>query len=50
MLEEKFPAEVPAIFAQYPPEQKRPAVMARLFLVQFLSFVVDNGLARGLHA
>ena len=34
MLTENFPAEVQAIFAKYPPEQKRSAVMPLLYLAQ----------------
>lgn len=34
MLTEKFPAEIKAIFAKYPPENKRSAVMPLLYLAQ----------------
>ena len=34
MLAEKFPDEVKKIFAKYPPEQKRSAVMPLLYLAQ----------------
>ncbi len=34
MLTENFPAEVKAIFAKYPPEHKRSAVMPLLYLAQ----------------
>jgi NADH-quinone oxidoreductase subunit E len=34
MLTEKYPAEVQAIFAKYPPDQKRSAVMPLLYLAQ----------------
>jgi NADH-quinone oxidoreductase subunit E len=34
MLAEKYPEEVKKIFAKYPPEQKRSAVMPLLYLVQ----------------
>jgi NADH-quinone oxidoreductase subunit E len=34
MLTEKYPTEVQTIFAKYPPEQKRSAVMPLLYLAQ----------------
>ncbi|HEX9028873.1 MAG TPA: NAD(P)H-dependent oxidoreductase subunit E, partial [Anaerolineales bacterium] len=34
MLAEKYPEEVQAILAKYPPEQKRAAVMPLLYLAQ----------------
>jgi len=34
MLSEKYPEEVKKIFAKYPPEQKRSAVMPLLYLAQ----------------
>jgi NADH-quinone oxidoreductase subunit E len=34
MLTEKYPTEVQAIFAKYPPDQKRSAVMPLLYLAQ----------------
>ena len=34
MLTDNFPAEVQAIFAKYPPEQQRSAVMPLLYLAQ----------------
>ncbi|MCI0520359.1 MAG: NAD(P)H-dependent oxidoreductase subunit E [Chloroflexi bacterium] len=34
MLADQYPAEIQAIFAKYPPEQKRSAVMPLLYLAQ----------------
>ncbi len=34
MLAEKYPEEIKKIFAKYPPEQKRSAVMPLLYLAQ----------------
>lgn len=34
MLAEKYPAEIETIFAKYPPDQKRSAVMPLLYLAQ----------------